>query len=466
MNCRIYYRNTFLHLGHCQTILYNNEYAKDKNGQCYAIIDDRQYDADVSMIMEDINYLKLHYIKCLSVIEHLPMILDFTQGLIKKGIIYVDQNLKQKHEIIEGQQNPVNLKHLTMSCRLKFNMKYVNPESQIPDIIIATTKYDHGSYYTLNFIFDYIIKVLDILYKVTDVIKTNNSDISDENIFNFFHSIDEFPKVIYHNLKTYQIFGFKYSKTKWPDLDKSDIRLLTLKGLKARHVPPEAIHCFYKYGISLGQIEINKLYSFCLAYLKHHSIRGNAVPEPIKIEITNMQNRLTEYVKIPYNQLSDKCYLSAISNVIYINKTDYGMVYTPGNLSLNTYGKLRYAYYFYCHNTDLNSNANISLIQIRKQENIVPSKLLNPRQIKGGIPWVSSIYGKTPRVVRFIFPGWFYTGNNTISDGIIYRDGYIDEFMYEQRDQYLYFERLGYFAYDQKYSKKHGIPCFICIISI
>ena len=90
---------------------------------------------------------------------------------------------------------------------------------------------------------------------------------------------------------------------------------------------------------------------------------------------------------------------------------------------------------------------------------------MDPRDIKGGIPWVSSLSGKTPIIARFIFPGWFYTGNNIVSNGISYKNGYVDDFALEMKDHYLYFERIGYFAYDAMYSKKYNMPCFICVIS-
>src|SRR3989338_5980957 len=224
MICRIYYRNTFLHLGHCQTVHYNNNYAEQHDGKCLAVIDDRQYGANVQMIEEDINYMKLKHITCLSVTSDLPKIQAFTQDLYNKGLIFIDtdpspviqdRNQSFSNRISEQYTSP-SLNNFTPSPPLLFGRSNTststssntfNNLNQICKLrlnttgypIIAYTKHNYGSNYSLIYIFDYIIKVIDNIYKVTDVIKTTNNDISDDNILNFFSGLNNI-KIQYHDL--------------------------------------------------------------------------------------------------------------------------------------------------------------------------------------------------------------------------------------------------------------------------
>lgn len=479
---RIYYRNTFLHIGHCQTLHYNNEFAENTDGICYAIIDDRQSEIDILNMQNHIDYLKLDKIKCISVIKYLPNINKYTEKLLTQCHAYI--------ETLSGKKlnSDLNLDDLNQQCRIKIynnkpnisedNNKYDRfssyPHLQLQskpfcedmntDILIGYTKFIRNKY-VLVYIFDYIIKTLDIILNVTDVVKTNNNDISDENMIIFFKKYNN-NKINYHDLKTYQIHGFKYSK-KFPltEDNYNDIRYLTLKGLQLRHIPSEVIKCFYKYGMQLGSIDINQLYSICKSYLKLNCVRISGIVDPLKV-IIDINDNVTEYIKKPYNLSSDKEYLSPMSNILYINKCDYGSVYTSGNISILKYAKLRYSSYIYCDDIEFiseNGNTNINSISVKKIEEIKQTEL-NPRDIRGGIPFVSSIYGTKPTIAKFIFPGWFYTGCNKIDLNITESIGYVDDFALKV-DSYIYFERIGFFKYDNELSKKNKIHCFVCIIS-
>ena len=56
---RIFYRNTFLHIGHLQTLLYNDQFAAQHQGTCYAIVDDRQNSQRDQQTQEAVSYTHL-----------------------------------------------------------------------------------------------------------------------------------------------------------------------------------------------------------------------------------------------------------------------------------------------------------------------------------------------------------------------------------------------------------------------
>jgi len=434
---RIYYRNTFLHIGHLQTLYHNNDFAKQKEGVCYAIIDDRQNHMRSIQIQEDLDFLGIDSIKIISVNQHSEPINLYTKELAESGIIY-----------IPGMYNILEcIRHPKSNFQLKLN--YGNHPT-----IGYSKQLDNGSYIII-YIFDYIIKVLDDLLNITDVVSTTPNDVADIDIMDFF--VEKHP-LKFHYLEPYKIIGFRYSKKDWPSLPENDPRLMTIRGLKARHIPAEVIYKFYTNAIAKYSIKITYFDTILKNQLSLTAKYAFGVIDPIKITISNMEDRYTEFIfKAVHPMKSGAFNIAPLSNTVYIDRSDFSLIEHSNKLSKEKEIRLKYANVLYCTDVDISKEGVIMGITGKYyQKDTAPQKTQ--------IHWVSVEAGKQPVKVKFYMYSWFFTGDNMLNiQEPVVKDGYIDNCVFEDLSQIYNLERIGYFVYDSELSAKNALPCFIKI---
>lgn len=448
---RIHYRNTsFLHIGHMQTIFFNNDIAGRNNGICCAIVDDRQNLSRTLEIQSHFDYLKVKNTRIIPVRKYLKPIMIYTKGLIDEGDIYLYHSsvIEKDPDVIN---NWINKPRNYFQLRLRST---ASPTIGYTQVIDGELK--------LVFLFDYIIKVLDHLLEIQHIITTSPNDITDIHIARFF----EYRLNIRHDvLPTYRIDGFKYSKKDWPNLNKDDPRLLTLPGLKARHVPPEVLYAFYLHAMQVKDIKINYIDNLLRNYLNYHSYRVFGVLNPVKVEIQNWKDRNTEFIckpRLPSTYISTSfpehtqgnLYLSPLSQTLYIDKTDFGF-HNENNLSKNREVRLKYGHVISC--TDVEIDHGIKSIKV--------DYISCYSKTKRCIHWVSSEYGEEPVKALFYLYNTFYTGMNSLLNVVI-KEGYIENEPFNDLNRIYQLERTGYFIYDENLSKKTQKPCFIRICNI
>lgn len=434
---RTYYRNAFFHMGHIKTMLDNQRFAMKNNGICYAIIDDRQDPLRIENIKESFKYLDLNCIKVISVKQYHSKIMRFTEKLVLDGHIYLCRCNIEDH-------NPSSILNLIKNPSEHFQLRLRTSKINIDDPSIGYTLQDSQGILKLTLIFDYIIKVLDRILKVTDIISTSPteiSDVKDREISKFFEN----DQIKHHRLDTYIIHDFKYSKRGW-DVDESDAYLLTFKGLHARHIPVDILRAFYIHASQMGEIKIQYLSKLMSIYMKKQSVRTYAVIDPIKVIIDDWQDKRTEYV---CNMKLGKITHHPLTNVFYINRQDFGM---DRKVNLNQSTVLISGPVFKCNSIDhTDTLIHVSINSDKSVERRYPS-----------IPWVSSKWGCTPCQVLFYMYNWFYTGYNRLLKPQVH-NGYIDQNVFSDLDKIYYIDGHGYFIYDRSLSSKQGVPCFLRI---
>jgi glutamyl/glutaminyl-tRNA synthetase len=450
---RVYYRNPFLHIGHLNTLLHNDNIAREHNGKCYAIIDDRQDRDRVKDIKEDFDYLALTHIDVVSVHKHREQIMSYTEQLIEKGYIYIYycnniENNPQK--IMQYMKNPKM--HFQLKLRCSKDPEYrSNPYN---DPSIGYTK-EYSSGLTIVLIFDYIIKVLDTLLNVTDIISTSAtevSDVKDQNISDFF---DKGTTIQYHRLDTYFIHGFKYSKKNWPMMDERDPYLLTIKGLKARHVPPVILYAFYLHATQMGSIKITYLGNLLRTYLYQNSDRVLGIVRPVQLELNNWTPLRTDYVCKHINPSRDaELSLCPMSDILYIDQNDYGI--DSLKLTKGRTCRLRYGPNILCTDIELDDKGPIK---------IRADVLDSTGREKRCIHWISAEWGQTPVKVIFYLYNWFYTGQNALLEPRV-SVGYIENAVFKDLSRIYQIERSGYYVYDAELSRINKYPAFICICKL
>jgi len=419
--------------------------AKGQCGVCYAIVDDRQNPMQSLNIEEDIEYLQLNGIKIISVTEHSDPINLYTKELIKNNYVYINAN-----SMIHGCEQKI-----LDNPRFPFQIKldYGNQPT------IGYSKQIDSGKYIIIYIFDYIIKVLDEILNISDVVTTSAQDIADSEIMGFFAKR---RKINYHFLEPYKITGFRYTKNGWPELEEDDPRLLTIKGLKSRHIPPEIIYKFYEeateqHKYSKRPIKITAFDNIIKNEFNLNSRRVIGVVYPLEVEITNIQDRYTEYALKPMHAFGAGGFnIVPLCNRIYIDRNDFSLVECGGKLSKHQEIGLKYAGSIYCTDVEMDNKGR-------------PTKLIaeyHQKYSKNQILWISS-NNKTIdlKPVNFVLFEWFYTGENVLKDPVSIKTGYIDECVFDDLNQIYHIEKVGYFIYDRYYSERHQMPCFIKISS-
>lgn len=445
---RMYYRNKFFHIGHLKTLYDNDRLARNRNGVCYAIIDDRQDSSRIASIQEDFDYLQLKHIKTVSVKSEQQRILQYTLSLIRDGHVYLyhcEEKITNIDKIIKAVTQPKMHFQLRINCGMDIN-----------DPAIGYTNEENGNF-TMVMIFDYIIKVLDILLGVTDIVTTSHTDINgvkDIHISSFF---DKLTKIRQSRLSTYHIHNFRYSKRGW-EVDENNPYLLTIKGLKARSVPVSVLKAFYLHGCQMGSIKIQFIATLLNKYMFKNSEKALGVLKPLKIHIDNWRSKQTEYVCGPKSlHFSKETKHYPLSDVIYIDTSDYGI--EPGKINKGRTVQLSYGPCITC--TDINL--------VNPQQPVLTANIdfqaTSPRVDIKKIHWISSVWDDAPCQARFYLYNWFYTGFNTLIEPEIV-DGYIDNSVFSNLDQIYQLEQLGYFVYDRTLSEKHNMPIFLRICKI
>jgi hypothetical protein len=430
LRTRIYYRNKFLHIGHLQTLYYNDGLARKTDGVCYAIIDDRNEDCSILDIQEDFDYIGLGNTRLISVKEYIPQIQKMFIEYIRSRRIYL-------LHCNQMEQDPQIIEHFIANPATHFQLKYMcgtHPDEK-RDISAGYTRLMPDGYLRVMYIFDFVVILLDVILSVTDVVTTS----SGEQTFLV-------PGIRQHWLDTYYIKGFKYAKRDWPETEERNPCLLTIKGLKNRGVPPAVLYAFYIHGTQMGFVKISYLDVLLRAYLARHSICTMGVLHPLQVTIQNWQPKRTEYV---CKQGSSA--LIPLSDVLYIEQSDVGLdAMMKGGLC-----RLRYGQNIKCCDIALGERSPTSMtaeyLDVRERDN------------RDYINWISSEWGQKPLRACFYLYSWFYTGNNQITEPQV-SYGYIAREVFNDLQAIYYMERVGYFIYNAGLSAKEGIPTFLCII--
>lgn len=437
-------------MGHLQTLYYNNDYAKShSDGLCYAIVDDRQNPERSRHIQNDLDYLKTDKITVISVAEFAESIHYYTRELAKAGYIYIP-NSYSSGTLLAQLSDPVG--------NFQIKLKYGGHPT------IGYSKEVDG-HHIIVYIFDYIIKVLDDLLNITDVITTAPNDVADYDIMNFF--IERKP-IRFHRLETYRILGFRYSKRDWPSLAESDPRLMTLQGLCARHVPSEVLYKFYSHAIKNqsahdfgGAIKITHFDTLLKTHMNLTAERAFAVIDPLKVTVTNLEERYTEYVYKPLHPMNKSEFnIVPLSNVIYIDQSDFSLIDHPHKLSNNREIRLKYSNVLYCTDVVMDSSYT-------RPVELKAMYYIRETERKSSIHWISQEAGREPKRARFYLYNWFFTGENALNiQEPVIRDGFIEDHVFNDLSKVYQIERHGYFVYDKKLSDANEVPCFIKIVNI
>ena len=332
--------NGHLHIGHAKAICVNFGLARDNNWPCHLRMDDTNPEKEeseyIESIKEDVKWLGFDWgNNFFHASDYFDQIYLYTLELIKKGLAYVDSQSaddikNQRGSLTEGG-NISPFRNRTVEENLKIftemkDGKYPNgahvlrakidmssPNMNLRDPVLYRIKHSEhphvGNKWCIYPMYDYTHPISDALEHITHSLCT--LEFEDHRPL-YDWCINHLPVPSKPRQIEFARLNLNYtvtSKRKLLQLVKEkyvegwdDPRLNTIKGLRRRGVPPEAIVNFCDY-ISVGKkdtiIDYSIFENYIRDYLNKIAKRYMGVVNPLKVEISNWEESKIELIDAP-----------------------------------------------------------------------------------------------------------------------------------------------------------------------
>ena len=437
--------NGFMHIGHAKSVCLNFGVAKEFGGVCHLRYDDTnpegENEAFVVGFQEDIRWLGFDWG------EHLYFASDYFERmydcaviLIEKGLAYVDS--ESEEEIREGRGTvtkagtPGRYRDRTVDenldffrrmregefeggthvLRAKIDLESANMLMRDPVLyrIRHARHYRQGDEWCIYPMYDYAHCLEDAFEDVTHSICTlefeNNRELYDWVLDNVGF---EEPRTHQYEFARLDLEHAVLSKRRIIPLVEAGIvsgwddpRLSTVRGIRRRGVPPEALRLFCKMiGVAKAQsvVDIGKLEYAIREVLNQAAPRVMAVLDPIKIVLIDYPDGQTEEFEAPYfphDVPREGTRMVPFSNELFIERTDFEEDPPPGFRRLVPGGevRLRHAYVVRCEKVVRDKAGQLMELHCTHDSESRGGKGTTGRKVKGTIQWVSSAHALTAEI--------------------------------------------------------------------
>jgi glutaminyl-tRNA synthetase len=437
--------NGFMHIGHAKSVCLNFGVAKEFGGVCHLRYDDTnpegENEAFVVGFQEDIRWLGFDWG------EHLYFASDYFERmydcaviLIEKGLAYVDS--ESEEEIREGRgtvtkagtpgqyRDRTVVENLDLFRRMregefeggrhvlraKIDLESVNMLMRDPVLyrIRHASHYRQGDEWCIYPMYDYAHCLEDAFEDVTHSICTlefeNNRELYDWVLDSVGF---EEPRTHQYEFARLDLAHAVLSKRRIIPLVEAgvvsgwdDPRLSTVRGIRRRGVPPEALRLFCEMiGVAKAQsvVDIGKLEYAIREVLNQAAPRVMAVLDPIKIVLTDYPDGQTEEFEAPYfphDVPREGTRMVPFSNELFIERTDFEEDPPPGFWRLVPGGevRLRHAYVIRCEKVVRDKTGQLVELHCTHDSESRGGKGTAGRKVKGTIQWVSAAHALTAEI--------------------------------------------------------------------
>lgn len=508
--------NGYLHIGHAKAICMDFGIAEKFGGVCNLRLDDTNPEKEdteyVEAIKNDIEWLGFKWGNIYHASDYFQQLWDFAVRLIKEGKAYVDE---QSSELIAQQKgtptqagipspyrdrpvaeslalfekmNSGELPEGSMVLRAKIDMANPNMHFRDPIIYRIINKEHHrtGSKWKAYPMYDFAHGQSDYFEGVTHSICTLEF-VPHRPLYDYF--IDELKcgKDIEDNRPRQYEFNrlnLTYtvmSKRKLLALVQEklvdgwdDPRMPTICGLRRRGYSPESIRKFIDM---IGYTKFEALNDFAMLEaaaredLNARSLRVSAVINPVKLIVTNYpegQSEEMEAINNPENE-ADGTHTITFSRELWIEREDF-MEDAPKKFFRMVPGKevrLKNAYIVKCTGCKKSESGEIEEIYCEYDPLSKSGMEGANRKVKGTLHWLS-VNHCVKAEVR-LYDRLFSVENPSADerdfrellnpDSLqILKECYVDPYTVEHTEnRYLQFQRIGYFTYDNNFTKEHPV---------
>jgi glutaminyl-tRNA synthetase len=434
--------NGYLHIGHCKAFLIDYYTAREFGGELYLRFDDtnptKEETEYVDAIEEDARWLGIQWAKVTFASDYFGRLYEWAIRLVKMGLAYVDDQSPEEVSNTRGtltepgQESPFrnrsveeNLDLLermkkgefpegSRTLRAKIDMADPNIVMRDPVMyrIMRTPHHRTGDKWCIYPMYDWSHGQNDSMEGITHSLCSQEYIIHRPLYEWFLQKLGEFPsrQIEFSRLNlTYAMM----SKRKVRKLVETgvvrgwdDPRLTTLRGLRRRGVPPEAIITFVSQTgetkndswVEMGQLEA------CIRdELNKRSLRRMAVLRPLKLIIDNYPEDQVEEMNAVNNPEDESAGRRKVpfSKVLYIEQDDFRETPPPKyhRLYPGNEVRLRYAYLVKCTGVVRDPTTG-AVIEVHCTYDPATRGGDTPdgRKVKSTIHWVSAKHAATAEV--------------------------------------------------------------------
>ena len=427
--------NGYLHLGHAKSICLNFSVAAEFDGRCHLRLDDtnpaKEDDEYIEAIKKDVQWLGFDWGDHLYFAsDNFEQLYQMALSLIEAGKAYVDdlsaEEIKDYRGTLTtpGRDSPYRKRPIDENLGLFMRMK----SGEFKDgQKVLRAKIDMSSA-NMNMRDPVLFRILDASHPRT------GDEWKIYPTYDFAHGQSDAIEGVSHSLCTLEFEGHRplydwlienlpvpsqpkqyefsrlnishtvLSKRRLMQLVQEkhvsgwdDPRMPTLRGLRRRGVPPQAIRNFIaKLSISKneGVVEMAAFDFEIREYLNRNAERRLAVLDPLKVIIENYPEGQTEELEAVNNPQNTESNVRMIpfSREIYVERGDF-MENPPKKffrLGPHREVRLRFAYFITC--TDIIKDASGQIVELRctYDPETKGGNAPDGRKVKGTIHWVSA----------------------------------------------------------------------------
>lgn len=428
--------NGYLHIGHAKAICIDFGMAEAFGGKCNLRFDDTNPTKEdteyVEAIKEDIRWLgfdwgdREYYAS-----DYFEQLYEWAVELIKKGLAYVDdlspEEIREYRGTLTepGRESPYRNRSVeenldlfrrmrdgefpegSRTLRAKIDMASGNINLRDPVMyrILHTPHHRTGSKWHIYPMYDFAHGQSDsiegITHSLCDLAYEDHRPLYDWflDALGIFHPRQiEFARL---NL-SYTILSKRYLKQmveKGVVRGWDDPRMPTLRGMRRRGYPPEAIRDF------IDRIGVSKNESLVDVALLEHCVRENlnktalrvmGVLDPLKVVITNYPEGQVEYLEAVNNPEDPSAGTRQIpfSRELYIEREDFREDPPPKyyRLAPGREVRLRYGYFIKCEEVVKDEQGNVVELRCTYDPATRGGYAPDGRKVQGTLHWVSAAH--------------------------------------------------------------------------
>ena len=435
--------NGYLHIGHAKSICLNFGLAYTYDGVCNLRFDDtnpeKESEEYVRAIKEDVQWLGFKWEgEPRFASNYFDQLFDYAVGLIKDGKAYVDDlNAEEMREyrgtLTEpGKNSPYRERSIeenldlfmrmkagefpdgSKTLRLKIDMASGNINLRDPVIYRIRRVHHHntGDKWRIYPMYDYTHAISDAIEHITHSLCTLEFE-AHRPLYDWV--LDNIPIDNHPRQYEFSRLELLYSMTSKRKLNQlvseghvkgwDDPRLPTISGMRRRGYTPEGLRLFAKrVGVSKSEnvVDISVLEGAVREELEDSAPRMMAVLNPIKVELVNYDEALTQSRSAPYHphhpEFGER--EVPIAKTIYIEADDFAVDPPKGWQRLTPGGevRLRYSYVIKCEEVVQDADGRVVSLKCSIDHDTLGKKP-EGRKVKGVIHWLSAEHA-VPATVR------------------------------------------------------------------
>lgn len=425
--------NGYLHIGHAKAITLSFSVAKEFGGRCNLRMDDTNPAAEdqeyVDAIKEDVRWLGFEWDAMYYAADYFDQIYAWAERLVEKGLAYVDdQNADQIAATrgtltAPGKASPCRDRSVADNLRLLRDMKagkfadgekvlrakidMAHANLNMRDPVMYRIRHMHhqrtGDRWCIYPMYDWAHGQSDSIEGITHSLCTLEFE-HHRPLYDWFCDALGIYKPQQIEFARLNVEYMLTSKRKLLLLVEGehvdgwdDPRMPTLRGLRRRGVPPQALVAFCKHvGVAKfnSTHEIGLFEFFVRDWLNKHALRRMAVLDPLKLVITNWPAGHVEMVDAQNNPEDPAAGTRQVpfAGELWIEREDF-QENPPKDffrLGPGREVRLRSGYFVTCTGVDKDAAGNVTAVHCTYDPATKGGNAPDGRKVKGTIHWVSA----------------------------------------------------------------------------